>query len=76
MEANTSNLIWKKPFGTAEDLCDLLLSAAQDSNTAMSEINVEVCSDGDRCKEPKAGMAVLEAEALSDASVVYNITLH
>lgn len=76
MEANTFSLIWKKPFGTAEDLCDILLSAAQDSNTAMSEINVSVCGDGDRCGEPRAGMAVLEAESLSDASIVYNITLH
>lgn len=75
MKPNTFELIWKKPFSNAEDLCDLLISATQDSNTAMSEINIGVCSDGDRCGE-KAGIAVLEAESLTDASIVYNIRLH
>ena len=76
MKANTFETIWKKPFGTAEDLCDLLLSAAIDSSTALSEINVSTCGDCDRCSERQAGTAVLEAECLSDASIVYNITLH
>ena len=76
MKANTFETIWKKSFGTAEDLCDLLWSAATDTKTAMSEINVSTCGDCDRCGERQAGTAVLEAECLTDASIVYNITLH
>lgn len=75
MEANTTRLIWKKPFGNADDLSDLLVGAAIDVDIAMDEISVDICGDGDRCKE-KTGIAVFEAEALSDASIVYNITLH
>lgn len=69
-------MIWKKPFSNAEELCDLLISAAQDCNTSMSEIYVSICGDGDRCGELKTGIAVLESETLTDTSIVYNISLH
>ncbi len=76
MEPNMAKLVWKRRFGNAHDLSDLLLKAAEHTHVSMYEINVSICGDGDNCNELQTGVAVLEAESLSDASIVYNITLH
>lgn len=76
MKPNTFQMIWKKPFTNASDLTDLLFDAAVDCGVSCEEINVDACSDGDHCEEITSNLAVLEAEVLSDGSIVYNVTLH
>ena len=75
MKPNTFKSMWKKPYTHLESLIDILENAAEDSGRHASELTVDVCSDGDRCTE-KSATVILEAEGLSDGSIVYNVFIH
>ena len=75
MKPSTFEILWKKPYTQLESLIDVLESAAKDANEHPSCLYVDVCGDGDRCSE-KGATVVLEAEALTDGSIVYNVHIH
>ena len=75
MKPDSFKVLWRKPYTHLESLIDVLESAADDVNQHPSMLCVAICSDGDRCKET-AATVVLEAEGLSDGSVVYNVYIH
>lgn len=75
MKPGTFEVLWKKPYTQLESLIDALESASKDVNQHPSMLSVDICADGDRCSE-KAATVVLEAEALTDGSIVYNVYIH
>jgi len=75
MKPSSFEILWKKPYTHLGALIDVLESAASDVNQHPSMLCVDICSDGDRCTE-KSGTVVLEAEALTDGSIVYNVYIH
>ena len=76
MKPNTSRIVWTKPYTELESLLEVLESAVEDTIRHPSEIEVNVCSDGDRCEERTGNIVVLEAESLTDGSIVYNVFIH
>jgi len=76
MKPNTSRIIWTKPYTELESLLEVLNSAVEDTIRHPSEIEVNVCSDGDRCEEKTGDIVVLKAESLTDGSIVYNVYIH
>ena len=76
MKPNSSKLIWTKPYTELESLLEVLESAVEDTIRHPSEIGVNVCSDGDRCEERTGNIVVLEAECLTDGSIVYDVYIH
>lgn len=75
MKPSSFEILWKKPYTQLESLIDVLESAAKDANQHPSMLCVDICSDGDRCTE-KSATVILEAESLTDGSIVYNVYVH
>lgn len=75
MKPGTFEILWKKPYTHLESMIDILESAAADVNQHPSMLCVDTCTDGDRCDE-KHALIVLEAECLTDGSIVYNVYIH
>lgn len=72
MEPDTTEVIMQQEFQTVEELQDLLTEAVRRAGRHPSELHIT-------SKEPQTDLAycrlTLEAEGLSDRSVVYNVTL-
>lgn len=75
MAPDSFEIIWKKPYTHLGSLIEVLESAADAAGEHPSMLCVDICQDMDRCKE-KPATVVLEAEGLSDRSVVYNVYIH
>lgn len=75
LKPHETEVLLKKDFQTVEELQDLLDQAMKLTNQHPSTIYVETTNLGDFSDTVNGPWFVLEAEALSDGSIVYNITI-